>query len=114
MHLFGLILFVLLMVVLFGAMRIFVGIVNAISRFTSLFTPTGQQRRQNPRQQQYSRPQPTPKRKKIDPNVGEYVSYDEISVTESDKSSTDGDSSPQASRTSPTESQISDAEWEEL
>ena len=58
-------------------------------------------RQQQPRQQ---------KKKKIDPSVGEYVAFEEVSVTAEE--TTDSDSSQ--TRTVVTESQIEDAVWEEI
>ncbi len=53
---------------------------------------------------------PTQRRKKIDPNVGEYVKFQEITVTETTQQSADD-----TSRTTYTvEQQITDAEWEDI
>lgn len=54
---------------------------------------------------------PTPKRKKIDPEVGEYVKFQEIEVSEestlnSDTSGTSGEYR--------VEQQVTDAEWEDV
>lgn len=56
-----------------------------------------------------SAPQQQPRRKKIDPSVGEYVEWEEVKV-----SSTTTDSSGKSTRTTVTEEQITDVEWEEL
>lgn len=54
---------------------------------------------------------PGVRKKKIDPNVGEYVKFQEISVTETSEQKT-----PAGSSTSTTvvEQQVTDAEWEEI
>lgn len=53
--------------------------------------------------------QPQPKQKKIDPNVGEYVEFEEIQVSE-----TKTQTSTYSSATYKSESQIDDVEWEEI
>ena len=72
----------------------------------------GQQSRQS--QNGYGRahdPQPKRKKKKIDPSVGEYVAFEEISVAESEKKSS-SDNGKKSSYTE--EQQIEDAVWEEI
>lgn len=50
----------------------------------------------------------TPRRKKIDPSVGDYVPFEEVSEVPTDRTHSSG----RASFT--TEQQITDAEWEEI
>ena len=59
--------------------------------------------------------QPAPRPKKIDPNVGEYVEFEEIK-TSSQTTVTDADGTTEYRRVSETvrEEQIEDAEWEDL
>lgn len=52
---------------------------------------------------------PAQRRKKIDPNAGEYVAFEEVSV----KTTTTTTDTPRG-RAFRTESQIEDAEWEEV
>ncbi|MDE6642860.1 MAG: hypothetical protein K2K27_02020 [Muribaculaceae bacterium] len=52
--------------------------------------------------------QPQPKQKKIDPNVGEYVEFEEIEVTATDSSGNTTHVNYQK------ETQITDVEWEEI
>lgn len=62
------------------------------------------------RQHSQRREPPRPKRrKKIDPDVGEYVAYEEIHTAASATAATDG-----STATFTAESQVEDAEWEEL
>lgn len=56
---------------------------------------------------------PSPHRKKIDPNVGEYVSFQEISVTESSQTTTDTSGSSSKNNYT-TEQQVTDAEWVDI
>ncbi len=56
----------------------------------------------------HSDPQPQPRKKKIDPNVGEYVAFEEMTATESTTTSSNG------TRTYKATSQIEDAVWEEI
>ncbi len=49
-------------------------------------------------------------KKKIDPNVGEYVAFEEIRVTSSSSETTSAD----GTRTFKSESQVEDAVWEEI
>ena len=53
--------------------------------------------------------QPKPKKKKIDPNVGEYVAFEDIACNV--KST---DSQGNTTRTTYTESQVEDAQWEDI
>lgn len=52
------------------------------------------------------------KKKKIDSNVGEYVSFEEISTDSA--SAHDTDSEATASRKGKSEPQVEDAEWEDI
>lgn len=68
------------------------------------------------RQQQQ---QPTPKPKKIDPSIGEYVEFEEFTETETKtEASTDtgqGSTPHTTTKTTSTgESRITDVEWEDL
>ena len=54
------------------------------------------------------------RKKKIDKDVGEYVEYEEISVASSSYRETVEDSDGSRRRVTETESQIVDAEWEEV
>lgn len=72
----------------------------------------GQQSRQS--QNGYGRahdPQPKRKKKKIDPSVGEYVAFEEISVAESETKSS-SDNGKKGFYTE--EQQIEDAVWEDI
>lgn len=69
---------------------------------------TQQQQRRSSRRPGWSAP--TQRRKKIDPEVGEYVKFQEITVTETTQQPT-GDT-PHTSY--PIEQQITDAEWEDI
>lgn len=53
---------------------------------------------------------PVRKRKKIDPEIAEYVQFQEISVTETEKKASDDT----ATRSFTVEQQVSDAEWEDI
>ncbi len=55
---------------------------------------------------------PAPRRKKIDPNVGEYVKFQEIRTEETVEQRTDAEGNTTA--TVAVEQQITDAEWEEI
>lgn len=68
-----------------------------------------QQRNSSARQPQ----QPAPKKKKIDPSVGEYVEYEEITVDQS-YSKTSGHDAASASTQVEVEQQIVDVEWEDI
>ncbi len=56
---------------------------------------------------------PTPHRKKIDPNVGEYVNFQEISVTETTSTATDP-TTGDTKTTYTVEQQVTDAEWVDI
>lgn len=60
-----------------------------------------------------SEPERPVHRKKIDPSVGEYIDFEEVTVT---KTSTTTDASGKTTTTTSTvtESQITDVEWEEI
>lgn len=58
-----------------------------------------------------AQPKPERKAKKIDPNVGEYVAFEEIKVSQT---TTVTDDPSTNTRTVKTESQIEDAVWEEI
>lgn len=54
--------------------------------------------------------QPTPKKKKIDPTVGEYIAFEEVKTeTSTFEATSDGNSSSIRA-----ESQVEDAVWEEI
>ena len=76
----------------------------------------GGAQRQNREQNERQEPeQPAPRPKKIYPNVGEYVEFEEIK-TSSQTTVTDTDGTTEYRRVSETvrEEQIEDAEWEDL
>ena len=76
----------------------------------------GGAQRQNREQNERQEPeQPAPRPKKIDPNVGEYVEFEEIK-TSSQTTVTDADGTTEYRRVSETvrEEQIEDADWEDL
>lgn len=56
---------------------------------------------------------PQPRRKKIDPNVGEYVSFQEVSVSESARTTVDP-ATGDTHTTYTVEQQVTDAEWVDL
>lgn len=60
-----------------------------------------QKRQQQPRQQQ----QPEPPKKKIDPTVGEYVQFTEVTETRT---------TPKGDTATTTEQQVTDVTWEDL
>ncbi|MCM1449266.1 MAG: DUF4834 family protein [Clostridiales bacterium] len=66
-----------------------------------------QQQQQRRRRGGWSAPEK--KRKKIDSNVGEYVQFQEVKVTETTNSSTEENTQGYT-----VEQQVSDAEWEEI
>ncbi|MDE6288225.1 MAG: DUF4834 family protein, partial [Muribaculaceae bacterium] len=55
-------------------------------------------------------PKPAPRNKKIDPNVGEYVAFEEIKTSTTVSETTEADGSTRIK----VESQIEDAVWEEI
>lgn len=55
---------------------------------------------------------PAPKRKKIDPEVGEYVKFQEIEVTERSTYTTGNGKDTTVEYSA--EQQVTDAEWEEI
>lgn len=60
---------------------------------------------------------PTPKKKKIDPEDGEYIKYQEVKITvtqTSDKAAASRQEAPNASRSYTVEEQITDVTWEEI
>lgn len=59
---------------------------------------------------------PAPRPKKIDPEVGEYVKFKEVTVAEStvSESTATDDTGKETRRTVVTENQIEDVKWEEL
>lgn len=61
-------------------------------------------------QRQQQQPEPPAKKKKIDPTVGEYVAYEEISCTVEAQTAADTD----GSRKIKVEEQVEDAVWEEI
>lgn len=64
--------------------------------------------------QRAQRPRPQRKKKKIDSDVGEYVSFEEIR-TETKSTTTGGaDNTATERRSTRVESQVEDAEWEDL
>lgn len=70
----------------------------------------GGQRDPQPRSRKPGWSKPQPHRKKIDPNVGEYVSFQEITTTETSTTSTDPTTGKQDT-TFTVEQQVTDAEW---
>ena len=56
---------------------------------------------------------PVPRRKKIDPSVGEYVKFQEIATTETVSQTTDT-ATGSTTTTVSVEQQVTDAEWEEI
>ena len=71
-----------------------------------------QQPQQEPRRRKAGWSSPIPRRKKIDPNVGEYVRFQEISTEETVTQQTD--TAGNTTTTVTVEQQITDAEWEDL
>ena len=57
----------------------------------------------------HAQPRPEPRKKKIDPSMGEYVAFEEIHETKTRSSS-----SQSTRRTVYNESQVVDAEWEDI
>lgn len=55
---------------------------------------------------------PAPRKKKIERNVGEYIEYEEITIT-SDTSDTSG-SGDHSTRYTAVEQQVTDVEWEDV
>lgn len=58
--------------------------------------------------------QPKPKKKKIDPNVGEYVAFEEIKTETTAYSSTETSADGTTTTEIKVESQIEDAVWEDI
>ena len=56
---------------------------------------------------------PVPRRKKIDPSVGEYVKFQEIATSETVSQTTDT-ATGSTTTTVSVEQQVTDAEWEEI
>lgn len=56
---------------------------------------------------------PKPRKKKIDPNVGEYVRFEEVTVTTAENVTDDGETQ-RVDRSVKIEDQIIDVEWEDL
>lgn len=57
--------------------------------------------------------QPQQKRKRIDPSVGEYVKFQEVKLT-AEELRQRSDGTTEYSRTTRMESQVEDAEWEDI
>lgn len=79
-----------------------------ISQIRSAFKK--QQQRANDMFNRARQPKPEPRKKKIDPNVGEYVAFEEIKASTTVTESTESDGSTRIE----VESQIEDAVWEEI
>ncbi|MDE6267656.1 MAG: DUF4834 family protein [Muribaculaceae bacterium] len=58
--------------------------------------------------------QPAPKKKKIDPSVGEYVDYEEITVEQTTVNATTTTDGSSSSTSIDVEQQIVDVEWEDI
>ncbi len=70
----------------------------------------------NPGGGQSPQPEPEPKRpaKKIDPDVGEYVRFEEITVTTEESSTLHADGTQTDTTRVTVEDQVVDVEWEDL
>lgn len=79
-----------------------------ISQIRSAFKK--QQQRANDMFNRARQPKPEPRKKKIDPNVGEYVAFEEIKTSTTVHETTEADGSTRIK----VESQIEDAVWEEI
>lgn len=58
--------------------------------------------------------QPAPKKKKIDPSVGEYVDYEEITVEQTTVNATTATDGTSSTTRIDVEQQIVDVEWEDI
>lgn len=76
----------------------------------------GSYKRTASREQHARQPEPPKKTpsKKIDPNVGEYVTFEEISVYSRTEESIETDASGNKHKMVLTEEQITDVEWEDI
>lgn len=104
-------LFIALLIILlvwFFIIAPFVRLIRVSRQWRDAFgAATGRQQTNEPRRRQQSAPRRQAK-KKIDPNVGEYVEFTETTTS---TTTTDADSK---STTVVTESQITDVTWEDL
>lgn len=96
------------------AFKIYVSVRDAKRRARDLFSQFGPQ----PRQEQHTRKagwsSTAPrKRKKIDRNVGEYVDFEEIAVSQTE-TATGADGSTTSRTTTEVEQQVTDVEWEDV
>lgn len=105
---------ILLIILLFLIYIFVIKPLLVVNRFRRQVNDMFNQAYNNSRQQQAGTPgrqqQPPVKKKKITSDVGEYVAFEEIKVTEKTASAADTD---RGSRVR-TESQIEDVEWEDI
>lgn len=83
--------------------------------YEQMYNATGgaqqEERRQRGRKPGWTTP--SQRRKKIDPEVGEYVKFQEVTVEETAQTTTDT-STGDTTTTYTVEQQVTDAEWEEI
>ncbi len=115
MGFFGLLLLIFFIwFVLMPLIRVFTTAHRAQKTFRQA-TSAFQQAQQGPqpRQRRAGWTRPEPRRKHIDPEVGEYVKFQERELTEEELRQRQ-DGSTTYTRTTYSESQIEDAEWEDI
>ena len=111
MSIFGIVLIIIIVwFVLRPIFRVWLAVHRARRRMQDFaraagFDPTG---RGDNGDRTRTAPQPQPRRKKIDPSVGEYVAFEEVSV-----SATDNERTHTRHKVKP-ESQVVDIDWEDL
>ena len=103
---------ILIVFVVIPVFRIAYAIYKARRQAQRFFERFNNQNRAASGSRRQSEPQPKPaKRKKINPEDGEYVSFEEISVF---RSTTTADNAGSSAQKVETEQQIVDVEWEDI
>ena len=102
----------ILLLVWFFMLAPFFKLISMSRQWKKTFTEAQQRAQQKQSNARKNAKQNTRKKKKIDPNVGEYVEFTETPSGNAD--SKDDNSSKSARNSTPAESQITDISWEDL
>ncbi|MBD5180877.1 MAG: DUF4834 family protein [Bacteroidales bacterium] len=115
MSFFGLIFIIFLIWIVPKLIRGFLFVNNIKKQSRKMYEQmyNGGQRDSQPRSRKPGWSEPQPHKKKIDPNVGEYVSFQEITSTETETTTTDPATGARET-TYTVEQQVTDAEWVDL